>query len=82
MHTETRGEHLVILQKLFQRLSDANLTARQTKCIIASNSIDVVGHRVPEGVKGLQYVENQEPASKPKTKKEVRAFVRFDRLSA
>ena len=51
--TETWEEHLVILQELFRRLSDAKLTARPTKCIIGSNFIEVLGHRVSEGVKGL-----------------------------
>ena len=54
VHTQTWEEHMTALKDLFQRLSKAKLTARPTKCVLGSNSVDIVGHCVTEGIKGLQ----------------------------
>ena len=77
VHTETWEGHLVALDELFHRLSEAKLTARPTKCVMGAKAIEVIGHRVSEGIKGLQEenVRKIEGATRPKTKKQVRAFV-------
>ena len=77
VHTETWEGHLVALDELFHRLSEAKLTARPTKCVMVAKAIEVIGHRVSEGIKGLQEenVRKIEGATRPKTKKQVRAFV-------
>ena len=71
VHTETWEGHLTALEELFQRLSDAKLTARPTKCVMAAKAIEVIGHRVSEGIRGLQEenVRKIENAARPKTKK-------------
>ena len=78
VHTQEWEEHLVVLQELFQRLSDAKLTARPTKCVIGSNQIEVVaGRHVMRGVKGLHEdnVKKIPDANRPNTMKEVWAFI-------
>ena len=46
VHTETWEGHLVALDELFHRLSEAKLTARPTKCVMGAKAIEVIGHRV------------------------------------
>lgn len=77
VHTVTWDDHLRALDELFSRLSEAKLTARPTKCVIGAKAIDVIGHRISGGVKGLQEenVRKIEDAARPQTKKEVRAFI-------
>ena len=77
VHTETWEGHLVALDELFHRLSEAKLTARPTKCVMGTKAIQVIGHRVSEGIKGLQEenVRKIEGATRPKTMKQVRAFI-------
>ena len=76
VHTETWKGHLAVLDELFRRLAVAKLTARPTKCIMGAKDIEVIGHRVSNGIKELQKenVKKIENAARPKTKKEVRAF--------
>jgi uncharacterized membrane protein YqiK len=70
VHTETWEGHLVALDELFHRLSEA-------KCVMGAKAIEVIGHRVSEGIKGLQEenVRKIDGATRPKTKKQVRAFI-------
>ena len=42
VNTETWEGHLTAVEELFRRLSEAGLTARPTKCIIGTKTIDVV----------------------------------------
>ncbi|XP_052673702.1 uncharacterized protein LOC128155864 [Crassostrea angulata] len=44
--TDTFEEHLHILKTVFERLRDAGLTARPTKCFIGFDKIDCLGHMV------------------------------------
>ena len=50
---------------------------RSTKCVIGAETIDVVGHRISDGIKGLHddNVENIKEGRKPTTKREVSAFI-------
>ena len=70
-------EHLEHLRAVLQRLREAKLTAKPTKCQIAMNQCVYLGHRVGNG-------EIEPEASKlkavsdflqPETKKDVRAFL-------
>ena len=53
------------------------MTARPKKCVMGARAIEVIGHRVSEGIKVLQKdnAKKIENATRPKTKKEVRAFI-------
>ena len=67
VHTETWEGHLTAPDELFQWLSDAKLTARPTKCVMAAKAIEVIGHRVSKGIRGLQEenVRKIENAARP-----------------
>lgn len=75
--THTWEGHLVVIRELLNRLSKANLTARPTKCGIGWTSIECLGHMVGED--RLQPLPSKikaiTEASRPLTKKEVRAFI-------
>ena len=77
VHTPTWEEHLVALRELFQRLSEAHLTIRPSKCILGTDNVDFIGHRLSEGLKGLHEsnVEKIKAAPRPKTKSQVRSFM-------
>ena len=50
---------------------------RPTKCVLGADSIEVVGHRISDGINGLHEdnVAKIRHAKRPRTKKEVRAFL-------
>ena len=77
VHTKTWDEHLEVLRKLFQKLTEANLTARPSKCIMGTGNVDFIGHKLSEGQKGLneENVKKIFTASRPKTKKQLRSFI-------
>ena len=78
VHTTTLSEHVCLLKDLFQRLQRANLTARPSKCVIGSNTIDFVGHQIGQSViVGLHEgnVTKIRDAPRPRTKKEIRSFL-------
>ena len=55
----------------------ANLTARPSKCLIATDSVDFLGHQIQHGKVGLHInnVDKIRNAPRPKTKKEIRSFI-------
>ena len=65
------------MRELFQRLKEADLTIRPSKCILGTDNVDFIGHRLSEGVKGLHddNVRKIMEAARPTTKKQVRAFM-------
>ncbi|GFR68036.1 zinc finger protein [Elysia marginata] len=75
--TETWEAHVETLVELFGRLREANFTVRPVKCVCGSSTIDFLGHRLGQGTISLQdeNVEKVRNAPRPKTKKEVRAFL-------
>ena len=77
MHTEIWEDNLVALDELFHGLSEDKLTTRPTKCVMGAKAIEVIDHRVSEGIKDLQEENDRkiEGATRPKTKKQVRAFI-------
>ena len=77
VYTETWEEHLEILGKVFQRIKQANLHIRPSKCMMGSSKVDYLGHHVGDGEIGLQEynVKKIVNAKQPVTKKEVRSFL-------
>ena len=58
-------------------LVQAGLTIGPTKCLFGVNSVDFLGHRLEQGMIGLDQdnVEKIKDASRPSTKKQVQAFM-------
>ena len=56
VHTRTWEEHIRALRELFLRLVQAGLTIRPTKCLFGVNSVDLLGHRLEQGMIGLHQV--------------------------
>ena len=77
VHTSSWEDHVKTLRELFQRLKEADLTIRPSKCILGTDNVDFIGHRLSEGVKGLHddNVRKIMEAARPTTKKQVRAFM-------
>ena len=77
VHTESFDHHLEVLEELFRRLSEANVTVRPSKCVIASSEVEFVGHWLGRGTITLQddIVSKVRDAPRPRTKKDVRAFL-------
>ncbi|GFR75367.1 zinc finger protein [Elysia marginata] len=77
VHTETWEADVETLTEPFRRLREANFTVRPVKCFLGSSTIDFLGHRLGQGTSSLQgeNVEKVRNAPRPKTKKEVRAFL-------
>ena len=74
----TWKQHLSLLAELFGRLSNAGLTVKPSNCVIGAESSEVIGHKIlADGIKGLlqDNVEKIRNAWRPKTKKEVKAFL-------
>ena len=77
VHTKTWDEHLDSLRALMDRLKDANLKAKPSKCFVGHTQIDFLGHQLSRGcVKPnpdkLSDIQN---APRPKTKKQLRSFL-------
>ena len=77
VHTSSWEDHVKTLRELFQRLKEADLTILPSKCILGTDNVDFIGHRLSEGVKGLHddNVRKIMEAARPTTKKQVRAFM-------
>ena len=77
VHTSSWEDHIKTLRELFLRLKEADLTIRPSKCILGTDNVDFIGHRLSEGVKGLHddNVRKIMEAARPTTKKQVRAFM-------
>jgi hypothetical protein len=74
VHTDTREENLNILEELFRRIKEVNLTVRPNKCRFGYSKVDLLGHNLGEGEIGLHQnnVEKIKTAKPLQTKKEVR----------
>ncbi|GFO46514.1 Cg6459 pa [Plakobranchus ocellatus] len=77
IHTETWEAHVKTRRELFKRLQEANFTARPVKCLLGSRTVDFLGHSLGRSAIGLQdeNIEKVRNAPRPKTKREVRAFL-------
>ena len=76
-HTVDWNDHLVKLRELLQRLRQAGLTARPSKCMVGFTSVEFLGHRVGEGVltPNQNKVKDIVEAKRPETKKQVQSFL-------
>ena len=76
-HTIEWIQHLMILRDILQRLRDAKLSARPSKCFIGFNQIDFLGHNVGRGVirPDESKVQKILHADRPVTKKQIRSFL-------
>jgi hypothetical protein len=76
-HTILWRQHMVILAELFQRISQANLTIRPTKCFFGFTNVSFIGHTVSDGQiqPHPDKIEQIQNAECPKTKKQVRSFL-------
>ena len=70
-------QHLSELRKVLQRLREAKLNARPSKCKIAMSAIDFVGHRVGGDriEPRIALVQAIVDYPRPETKKQVRSFL-------
>ena len=77
VYTMTFEQHLKVLRELFQRLRDAGLTAKPSKCSIAYSSLNCLGHVVgSEQLKpDAEKVSAIKNAPRPSTKKQLRSFL-------
>ncbi|GBM74528.1 Retrovirus-related Pol polyprotein from transposon 17.6 [Araneus ventricosus] len=77
--TKTFEEHMLRLEIVFQRLQQANLKVKPTKCSFLQHQIIYLGHAVREGQvlpdeKNLDSIRKVLP---PQTRKQVRSFLRL-----
>ena len=75
--TETWEEHMAALREVLQRLKEARLTARPSKCEIGFSSLDFLGFVISEDSKRPEdgKVEKILSAPNPRTKSEVRSLL-------
>lgn len=77
IHTESFEEHLLELKRVFERLRQAHLTAKPSKCEIGQIQLVYLGHIIGEGVMKPtdEKIKAIQEAPRPTTKKEVRSFL-------
>ena len=75
--TSSWEDHVKTLRELFQRLREADLTIRPSKCILGTDRVDFIGHQLSEGVNGLHddNVRKIMEAARLTAKKQVRTFM-------
>ena len=78
-HTPTWEDHLLELRKLLQRIKDANLTVKPSKCQVGFKDLNFVGNHIGEGVMKPEEekILNILSVPTPTTKKQVRSFLGF-----
>ena len=76
-YTKDWGEHMAVLEQVFQRIRGARLTVKPSKCLFGYEKTDFVGHEVGQAkIRALpDKVEQTLKVVAPKTKKQVRAFL-------
>ncbi|XP_067944465.1 uncharacterized protein [Watersipora subatra] len=77
VYTETWEEHKLALIQLFSKLKEEKFTVKPSKCVIASSSLDFIGHHISSGelTPTQQNVEKVRRQHRPKTKKQIRSFL-------
>ncbi|XP_041470756.1 uncharacterized protein LOC121420251 [Lytechinus variegatus] len=77
IYSSTWSEHVQALKELFQRLRAANLTAKPSKCHVAQEQVEFLGHVIGKGelAPRPQKVTAINEISKPQTKKQLRSFL-------
>ena len=76
-HTPDWTRHLATLQDFFERIRQAGLTLRPTKCEIGETTVSFLGHSLSEGtlLPRQETIDKIINAPRPRTKKQLRAFI-------
>ena len=76
-HTENWDIHMMIMRELFQRIKDARLTVKPSKCFIGYEDTEFVGHKLKSGMLLTQEekIEKIQNAPIPVTKKQVKSLL-------
>ena len=76
-HTPDWSRHLAVLMDFFERIRQANLTLRPTKCEIGETTVSFLGHSLSEGtlLPRQETIDKITNAPRPRTKKQLRAFI-------
>ena len=76
-HTQDWKKHLQVMRQLFQRVSEARLTVKPSKCFIGYTDVDFVGHRIKDGNLMTLHsnTDKVKEAEVPKTKKQLRSLL-------
>ena len=77
VHTESWEQHMKTLREFLERVRQANLTVRPSKCEIGFENMEFVGHEVKKGKIGLHAdnVKKIREAPRSKTKTQIRSFL-------
>ena len=77
IHTNTWAKHVLVLGKVFHKLSEAGITVKPSKCYLGYATIDFVGHRIGKGEIRTQSdkVDKVKHATIPTTVTQVRSFL-------
>ena len=77
IYTNTWAEHVLVLGKVFHRLSKAGITVKPSKCYLGYATIDFVGHRIGKGEIRTQSdkVDKVKHATIPTNVTQVRSFL-------
>ena len=77
IHTNTWAKHVLVLGKVFHKLSEAGITVKPSKCYLRYATINFVGHRMGKGEIRTQSdkVDKVKHATIPTTVIQVRSFL-------
>ena len=77
IYSRSWEEHIAKLREVFDRVRNANLTVKPTKCYFGFSSVEFIGHVVGHGLLQMQNdkICKIRDAKIPATKKQVRAFL-------
>jgi len=77
VHSSTFEEHLEVLEEVFQRLKNANMTVKPSKCEIGFKEVQYLGHTLGKGRCSCQNdkIKKIKDAPRCATKKQVRSFL-------
>ena len=77
IHSVEWKEHVITLREVLQRLREANLSARPSKCFVGYEQIDFLGHSIGKGNirPDEAKVEKILNSPRPTTKKQIRSFI-------
>ncbi len=75
--TETWEQHMEALHAVLQRLEEANLSAKPSKCFIGFRQLTYLGHGIGNGKRWPEdaNVQKVKDAKPPTTKKELRSYL-------
>ena len=77
VYTKDWAAHLQVLDKLLEKLKQAGLVIRPTKCVFGPDSVECLGHSIGENCISVneENLEKIRRAKTPIAKKEVRSFL-------